>query len=461
MEHRYHLIFYLLNTLSWIFVFIFPIEHALMFIVLIFSLSGWAMGVWPQPIVSLGILLYLEFIGLSKFADGLDGYAQPFVWLLVATFIIASAFEKTGLGRRIALFIFSIVKGNATASIGLVIFSLMILSFLIPTGAGRIAMILPVCIGLIEVIKSQTNHPVYAKSVLIGVTFTSSFMSFALITGSSSSVYAASTILSMTGFHWSYLYWFIVHVPIAISMLGVLWLVLIWKYPIRIQDWSKGRIFIQEKLTELGAMSMKEKKLLVLSLFMLAGWMTESFHGYSVAMIAMVCAVLSCLPGLGVQNWKQASQTIDWNIIILFGAAYALANTMQSNGTADFIAGSLVNYIPAQQPLIAAIVMLFLVTIFRLGFANMLGVTAVFLPLTISLANALMINPIWLSQLVIIACSFGYFLPSQSPANLMSYALGEYSKKDLFNVGIFVFLLTVPMVLFFSFVYWPLVGLNP
>ncbi len=454
-------LFYLLNSLSWLLLFLFPIQHALMFVVLLFALSGWALGTWPQPLISLGILLYLELVGLSDFSQGLEGYAQPFVWLLVSTYIIAASFERTGLGRRIALMIFSIVKGNTTASVGFVLFALMVLSFLIPTGAGRIAMILPVCLGLIEVVRAHSKEGAYAKSVLLGVTFTSTFMSYALITGSSSSIYAASTIKLMTGYTWSYLFWFIAHVPIALMAVVVLWLVLIWKFPLQLRDWSKGRGYIQDQLEAMGKMTIAEKKLFWLSSFMLIGWMTEPIHGYSVAMLAMLSAIISCLPSIGVQTWQQASKVIDWNIIILFGAAYALADAMQTNGTADWIAGELLHYIPKKEPFIAAVAMIMIVTVFRIGFANMLGVTAVFLPLTISLANALEINPIWLSQLVIIACSFGYFLPTQSPANLMTYSLGEYTKKELFEVGFIMFVVTVPIVLLFCFFYWPMLGLEP
>ncbi len=461
MKNKKTLLFYTMNSLSWLFLIFMPVEHAFMFIVLTFALSGWALGAWPQSLISLGMLLYLEIVGISEFSESLLGYAQPFVWLLVSTYIIAQAFEKTGLGRRIALLIFSLVKGNTRASIGFILLALVVLSFLIPTGAGRIAMILPVCVGLIDVVKQHFDHSAYAKSVLLGVTFTSTFMSYALITGSSSSIYAASTIKMMTGYQWSYLFWFIVHIPIALITLVILLLILIWKYPLQLRDWSKGRRYIEEQLNEMGPMTTDERKLFLMSILMLIGWMTEPLHGYSVAMIAMLTSVISCLPKIGVQNWQMASKAIDWNVIILFGAAYALANAMQTNGTADWIVAGLADYLPANEPFLAAVVMTVLVTIFRIGFANMLGVTAVFLPLAISLANALNINPIWLAQLVIIACSFGYFLPTQSPANLMTYSLGEYTKIDLFAVGIVLFFVTFPVILLFSFIYWPLIGLQP
>ncbi|MFD2193720.1 SLC13 family permease [Oceanobacillus bengalensis] len=447
--------------MSWLLVLVIPIEHALMVIVLIFAFSGWAFGVWPQSIISLGILLYLEILGIFTFEEGLQGYAQPFVWLLVATFVIAAGFEETGLGRRIALAILSLVKGNGAASIGVVILSLTVLGLLIPTGAGRIAMILPVCIGLIEVVKASGGGSSYAKSVLIAVTFTSSFMSFAIITGSSSSVYAASTIQLTTGFFWSYGYWLIVNGPIAILMLLILWGVLLWKFPLEKASWSDGRAYIALKLEEMGTISPKEMKLFLLSIIMLTGWITEPLHGYSVSMTAMLVALLSCLPVVGVQKWKRASKSINWDVIILFGAAYALAEAIQTNGTADWVAAGLVQFIPQNSPILTALVMIIIVSIFRFGFANMLGITAVFLPFSISLAQSLSINPVWLAQIVVISCSIGYFLPSQSPANLMTFALGQYTRKDLSSVGMYLFLAIIPITLLLAYFYWPLIGLNP
>ena len=454
-------IFFLINICSWLLVLYMPFDHAKMFIVLIFALSGWAIGNLPQPLISLSLILYLDLLGIFSFSEGLEGYAQPFVWLLVATFIIAAAFEHTGLGRRIALIIFSLVKGSRRASVTLVIIALTVLSFLIPTGAGRIAMILPVCLGLIEVVKEESEDKSYAKNILLGVTFTSSIMSFSLMTGSSSSVYAVSAIDTLTGYSWNYLTWLMVHFPLALAFIVSLLVILRWRFPIRQNQGDADNQYIQMQLDKLGKIKKAEIKLIIISLIMIAGWITESIHHYSVSMVAMFSALLCCFPITGVQTWKQASVKIDWNIIILFGAAYALAEAMQTNGTADWMASFLADLIPANSSLWAALVLVTIVLVFRLGFANMLGVTAVFLPLTISLAQILSINPVWLAQIVIITCSFGYFLPSQSPANLMTFAVGEYSKADLLTVGIFMIIIVIPLLFLFAFYYWPLIGLNP
>lgn len=193
----------------------------------------------------------------------------------------------------------------------------------------------------------------------------------------------------------------------------------------------------------------------------LLGWMTESYHGFSVPMIALTTSIVSCLPLVGVQTWKDASKKVDWDVIILFGAAYTLADALQRNGTAAWIAVMIGNALPSVTPLGAALLMIGIVALFRLGFANMLGITAIFLPISISLAEIWNMNPIWLTQIVIISCSFSYFLPMQSPSNLITFSWGYYTESDLFKTGIIFTFVVIFIVVVFALLYWPLMGLAP
>lgn len=454
-------IFIGMNIISWSLMFFIPGQHALMFIVLLFALTGWGMGVVPQPIVSLATLIYIALLGLSPFSESLMGYGQPFVWLLVSTFVLAAAFESTGLGSRIALVLLQRVKGNVRLSVFFVLMTLVILSFLIPTAVGRTALILPVCIGLIQVIEREQKADYLAKNLLLGVAFTSSFMSWAIITGSSSSIYAVSMIELMTDFEWTYFHWFLAHFPLSILLVIILWLVLHGMFPTKDAAGAEGREYIDAQLRSLGKMNTSEWKILFVGLLTLLGWMTEQYHGFSVPMIAMIAAVISCVPLIGVQTWKNAAEHIEWDVIILFGAAYTLADVLQKNGSAAWLAAQIGQMLPDVPPLGAGLLMIGFVTLFRLGFANMLGITAVVLPITISLSQVWEVNPVWLAQLVIIACSFCYFLPVQSPSNLITFASGYYTEKDLLKTGVVMITIVIPATLLFSFLYWPLIGLNP
>lgn len=209
--------------LSWLLPIWLPAQHAKMSIVLIFALSGWGLGVLPQPVVSLLIIVAIPMFGLGSFAESLAGFSQPFVWLLVSTFILASALKNTGVGERLALLLLLQARGKTGPTLLYGLLALVILGFLIPTASGRSTMIMPVCIGMIEVLRERKASEHFAKNVMLGVAYTSSFMSWALITGSSSSIYLVSSLEAMTGFRWNYLDWFFCHFPLLLFFVFGLW----------------------------------------------------------------------------------------------------------------------------------------------------------------------------------------------------------------------------------------------
>ena len=459
--HRKESFFILINLLSWFFIFFFPIQHAKMFVVLVFALSGWALGVLPQPIVSLSIIVLIPLLKLGTFEEALSGYSQSFIWLLVSTFILAAAVEGTGLGKRIALYLLMKAKGKTNHTILYMLFSIIILGFLIPTAAGRSAMIMPVCVGVFKVISSKELLPSFSKSVMLGVAFTSSFMSWAIITGSSSSIYAVSALETMIGYKWTYLYWLLCHFPLLLLLIFLFWFVLRRKFPLRMKEIPGGYDFIQTEFQALGKISQAEKNILMIGIFTVLMWISEPFHGLSVSYIALVAAIFSCFPGFGIQSWKDSSKHIAWDVIILFGAGFALADALQRNETATWLALQLTQVIPHLGPFMAGVFLMVMVLFLRLGFANMLAITASLLPITINLAEMWGINPVWLSQIVIIACSFGYFLPVQSPSNLITYSYGYYNEKELAEMGFYVSFITMLVILLGAFFYWPYIGLSP
>ncbi|WP_246945147.1 SLC13 family permease [Bacillus pinisoli] len=446
-----------INALAWLLIFYIPIQHAKTLILLIFALSGWGLKVIPQPIVSLLLLVYIPFLNLGSFTDSLIGFSQPFIWLLVATFLLAASVEKSGFGKRLALWLLSRAKGRGPLSILYIFFTVIVLGFTIPTAAGRSSMIMPVSIGMIQI----KQDPNFAKSLMLGVAFTSSFISWGLITGSSSSIYAVSFLESSLGYKWTYFNWFLLNFPPMILTLFCLWLMLRLFFPLPNYEKIESIQFIQQELIELGKMKVQEWKVCAIGLLTIIGWCTESVHGYSVSMIALLAGIITCLPGIGIQSWKEGSKHIAWDVVILFGSGYALAQVIIANKTSDWIAEQVLHVFPSVTPFQATCIILGIIIIIRAGFANMLAITAVFLPIAISLSEMWNLNPIWTSQIVIIACSFSYFLPIQSPSNLICFSYGYFSELDLLKTGSVLSVINLLIVIVISLYYWPLLGLTP
>jgi sodium-dependent dicarboxylate transporter 2/3/5 len=450
-------LFAVVNILSWLLVFFIPDQHAKTLILLIFALTGWGLKVLPQPLVSLLLLIYIPLLDLGTFTDSLIGFSQPFIWLLVATFLLAAGVESSGFGKRIALWLLSRAKGNSQLSILYIFFTVIVLGFTIPTAAGRSSMIMPVSIGMIQI--KQNKH--FAKSLMLGVAFTSSFISWGLITGSSSSIYAVSFLETSIGYKWTYFDWFLINFPPMMLTLFCLWYLLRLLYPIHNQDKLESIQFITQELKGLGRMRGKEWKICIIGLLTIIGWCTESAHGFSVSMIALLAGILTCLPGIGVQSWKEGSKHIAWDVVILFGAGFALAQVIVANKTSDWLAQQVLSIFPVVSPFSATLIILVIIIVVRIGFANMLAITAVFLPIAISLSEVWNLNPIWLSQIVIIACSFSYFLPIQSPSNIICFSYGYFTEKDLLRSGVIMTVVNMLIVIGISLYYWPILGLTP
>ncbi|HEY8417106.1 MAG TPA: SLC13 family permease, partial [Limnochordales bacterium] len=219
--------------------------------------------------------------------------------------------------------------------------------------------------------------------------------------------------------------------------------------------------YIIEEQRRLGPMNAAEKRVLAIMALIVAGWITEPYHGLPVPLVALMGAVLMCLPPVGVQSWEEAARAIKWDVIILFGAGFGMARTLQESGAAEWLAAGWAARFPSMPPVGAALFVLLVMLVARLGFANMLAIAATFLPITVSLAGSWGINPLWLSHLAVIASGFGFFLPYQAPTLVISYTAGYYAPRHLWAAGIGTALLLITLTLIAAHTWWPLVGLRP
>src|SRR5512134_521091 len=102
----------------------------------------WASGVQDPSLSGLLIVTLMTLLGVMPFERAVAGFGTEFIWLLVVTFILAQAMAETGLGRRIALGLLRRAGGSPPLVLLALLGSVVVLSFMVPTAAGRISMIL-------------------------------------------------------------------------------------------------------------------------------------------------------------------------------------------------------------------------------------------------------------------------------------------------------------------------------
>jgi len=110
--------------------------------------------------VAVITLLWLVFLVVTQLTTrdvAFTGFTSTTTWLLIGAMMIGVAASKTGLAKRIAYFILSF-SGEKYKSLTIwLMISGAILGVIMPSGTARMAVYIPIYIGLCEVMKIEKN----------------------------------------------------------------------------------------------------------------------------------------------------------------------------------------------------------------------------------------------------------------------------------------------------------------
>ncbi|MDX1588027.1 MAG: SLC13 family permease [Oleiphilaceae bacterium] len=176
--------------------------------------------------------------------------------------------------------------------------------------------------------------------------------------------------------------------------------------------------------------------------------------GLMPAAISFTMGVLVFM-ALAIVPPRQVYDTIDWPVIVLLAALIPVAGAMASTGTADLIAGFLLESL-AQGHAVVALVALLVVTMMLSDFMNNAATAAVMCPIAISSAAQLGVNPDSFLMGVAIGASCAFLTPIGHQNNTLILGPGGFRFGDYWRLGlpleILVVLVSVPMLLWV----WPL-----
>ncbi|MDF2037853.1 SLC13 family permease [Cytobacillus oceanisediminis] len=413
----------------------------------------WVGNVFPLAYSSLLVMLMFSF-HFFTYEEVLAYISSDVVWLLVSTFIISRAFIDTGLADRLSLMILKWSRGAGKVLVFISFFLVFILSVLVPSNVGKASLISSVFDSLIGSLKSMDESSNLAKSLFIGITYLIPITGAFVATGASSTIYAYS-LLSDIGHHIDYLQWTLIFgVPIAIFavLLGLAFIIM---FPPEKINKEHLLCLLEAKISELGKISAREKKMLAIMGVTLALWITQSIHGYSIPLIGLLGACLTIFPGIGVWEWERARKSINWDIVLFFASTLMVSGMLLSTGTIDLLVKYLTQILALKTPFMTVLILILLTSLMRIMFVNVLGFLAIMLPLVISLGDALSGFPaLNLVKAVLLAGIPGFFFITQSPVHLISYSYGHFSERDLLKAGAVSFLIWIGVILGAFAFYW-------
>ncbi len=287
-----------------------------------------------QPIPGAAIVLLgvtaLPVFKVLTINEALAGYADRFVWLVLAAFFISRGMIKTGLGRRIAfLFIKAIGRHSLGLSYALASTETVLATVIPSTGARSGGIIFPIAKSLAEAYESRPGPTArrLGAFLMVSVYQCNVIVCAMFLTGQASNPIIARFIRQVTGIEITYARWAVASiVPALVSLVLVPWL-LFKVFPPEVKHTPAARELATQELTAMGPMKWSERLMLLVFALVAILWMTISFHGIDYATVALIG--ISVLLVTGVLDWEDLiTEKSAWAVFIWYGGLIRMAEAL-------------------------------------------------------------------------------------------------------------------------------------
>uniref|UniRef100_UPI0026F2C65B DASS family sodium-coupled anion symporter n=1 Tax=Phascolarctobacterium succinatutens TaxID=626940 RepID=UPI0026F2C65B len=441
--------------------------------IMVFSVIVWATTAISYP-VSAGVIIALMalLIGFAPnpatgkifgtaagLAMGLKGFSSTAFCLVGAALFLAAAMTKTGLDKRIALTVLSKLGTKSNHVVIGVICCGFILSFFVPSTTARVACLVPIVLGMISAFGVPLNSR-FAGMLMITVAQVDSVWNVGIKTAAAQNMVAVNFIRTQLGVDISWMDWFIAAAPFAILMSFALYHVMMFLMPPEIKEIPGGKETVKKLLADMGKITTNEIKLLVISICLLILWTTEKkLHVIDTSTTTMVAITLLMLPKIGVMQWNEVVNKINWGTVVLFGVGISLGSALLSTKAATWLANVIVSTFDLADSTtltVLAIMALFLIIV-HMGFASAAGLASAIIPIIISVLQQLKtpgVNVIGMTMILQYVVSFGFILPVNAPQNMIAYGTNTFEVRDFVRSGIPLTLIGFALIMLLGSTYW-------
>ncbi|MEI3138422.1 MAG: SLC13 family permease [Lachnospiraceae bacterium] len=394
----------------------------LTFTIISFILEKIPLGL-TATICALGLTLTGVLDASTTFAQ----YVNSNVILCVGMFVVGQALFETGMANKIGGIVTKFARTERTLIIAIMVIVGVMSGFLSNTGTA--AVLIPVVCGI-------ADESGYSRSrLLMPLVFAAALGGNLSIIGAPGNLMGVNSLQEM-GLSTS----FFMYAPVGVPMLilGIIYFVFLG-YRFLPDGTEAGGAAVEAQKDFSNVPKWKQVISLVVLIVVIIAMIFEEEIGISIQISSCIGAVFLVLTG--VLSEKEALQSIDLKVVLLFGGSLSLAKALDTTGAGNLIADKIVGLLGANPNPIILLLVIFIVTCALTNFMSNTATTALMIPIAVSLANNLGADPRAVVIATVIAGSCAYATPIGMPANTMVVGLGGYKFKDYVKSGL-------PLILF-------------
>jgi len=364
---------------------------------------------------------------------------------------------KTGLARRIAFVVMKRV-GNTYARIllGLIITDFL-LTFIVPTGTGRVVILAAIAIGLIKMFGVAANSNV-ARGIFLIITYTATIFDKMIIAGAAA-ITARGAIVEVGRVEVTWSLWFFAFLPAALVTIVLCWLYTQWMYPPEVKSFESKRDEVRAHFRNESRWTPTSIKAAVLLLAGVMIWMTDFIHHTDPALVGLGVALVAFLPQVGVLTPDELKRT-NFLPVFFVGSVLSMAAVLQSSGALKLLTDTVFAGLEPllSDPYTAVPVLYWGAFFYHFFLASEISMLATSIPILMNVANTHGFNPLWIGMVWTFAAG-GKLFVYQSSVLVVGYSYGYFRHTDMIKIGIFITLVEFVLLVLTVALWWPLLGI--
>ena len=437
------------------------------------TLGVFAVAIWlwifssiGDTYVALGAAVVLVVLGVLPDELLFTSLGEDTVWLLLAAFVIAAGITASGLSTRAAAFIVTGARSVRQLA-HLTTATLVATAFAVPSTSGRAALAVPVFVALATVF-AHRRRLVLALALLFPSVILLSAVASLLGAGAH---LITSQILTAAGHEgFSFASWLLLGLPLALVASHLCTELILFMFTRRADRREPVHVTLAQMQEHspvpiTGPLTVAQSRSALLIAAVVTLWCTEPLHGLHPAVVALLGCLVVASPRLGSVGLGKALKAVPWSMLMFMAATLTLGAALVDSGAAQWLAERVLGPVSsagAAAGWVFVVVVVLLSTAAHLVIQSRSARSAVLVPLVVSLAPGVGVDPVAAAFASTAAAGFCHTLTSSAkPVTLFSDIEGidSYEPRHLLRLSSVLAPLSAVLVLVFAAVVWPALGM--
>jgi sodium-dependent dicarboxylate transporter 2/3/5 len=446
--------------------------------ILALTICFWITEAIPLPATALLSSSLAILCGVAPARAVFEPYADPVIFLFVGSFLLAEAFSRYGLDRRVAAR--ALGREGKSRSRMATVFGLGTATAFVScwlSNTATAALMTPMAVGLAGASdrvpaegssrSGAGGSPRWVSALLLMVAYGASIGGMATLVGTPPNLLVAGFLERLCGVKVGFAAWLLFGLPIAMVLFAAS---LLWVRLVLLRGEKDG---LSSSLPRAASLPPPDRDTakgarLTIAAFVLAGvlWMLPSMAAVVLgasapvtqrlaallpeSAVALFCAALLFVAPV---NWRhrrfalswREGRRVNWGIILLFGGGLSLGTLAESTGLARWVGEGLggMGLARSESGLLFCAIAL---TIIVSEFASNTAAATLLVPVVIAAAQSAGFDPVRPALGVGLAATCGFIFPVSTPPNAIVYGTGLLSLRRMIPAGLLLDLTSLVVI---------------